>query len=93
MTLMLTAGAERRGQLQLVVRQAPHFPISGTLSARQIFLASVLLISVWRGTASTWPVFGLHQREWLASFALEVAAVLTEVAQQVAALHLTVTVS
>jgi hypothetical protein len=39
------------------------YPMSGTPSPRQIFLASELGISTWRGTASTVPVLGLCHNE------------------------------
>jgi hypothetical protein len=53
-------------------RASPHLlagapfqrPASGSESPRQIFRARRSGISLWRGTASTAPVCGLHQREW-----------------------------
>lgn len=36
----------------------------GTASERQIFLAKMSGISLWRGTASTWPVRGFSHSEW-----------------------------
>jgi hypothetical protein len=38
-------------------------PRSGTERLRQILAASRLAISLWRGTASTTPVAGLHHKE------------------------------
>jgi hypothetical protein len=49
-----------------VERPPPHFPSTGTERPRQILAANLSATSVWRGTASTAPVFGLVQREWLA---------------------------
>ena len=50
-------------QIAYCVLLSLHHPISGTDSPRQIFRASLFGISVWRGTASTSPVFGFAQSE------------------------------
>ena len=50
-----------RGALHSGQRRRPS---SGTERFRHIFLASWLLISEWRGTASIAPVLGLAHKEW-----------------------------
>ena len=47
-----------------VAAGAADQPMTGTPSPRQIYRASVLGISVWRGTASTAPDLGLCHNEW-----------------------------
>ena len=55
--------ARRRAALIRTARDRGQPPISGTDRLRRIFRANRFAISVWRGTASTTPVAGLHQRE------------------------------
>ena len=69
-----------------------HFPISGAESPRQTFRASASDISLWRGTAHS-AARGVRPQRVRATLALQVTTVPSQMAQEVASLHPTMTFS
>ena len=83
-----------RGEgLWFVLVQRRHMSNSGMDRQRNIFRASLSGISVCRGTASQWPVRGLHHREYSTALSFQIAPMFAKAPQESASFHWTITTS